>query len=58
MLNVPSPATGVIAGTVPGGGGWDDTPLAVCQKSGADIFLTEPQAAEKDILRAKAEGQE
>lgn len=48
MLNVPSPATGVTAGTVPGGGGWDDpSPLALCQKTGQEVLLTEPQAAEK-----------
>lgn len=50
---MPSPATGVTAGTVSGGGGWDDPPLALCQKSGADELLAEPQAEEKDILELK-----
>lgn len=39
----------------PWGGGWDDThpPPALCQQSGADIFLAEPQAAEKDVLESR-----
>lgn len=54
MLNVPSPATGVTAETVPGvGDGMTPPPRALCQQSGADVFLAEPQAAEKDILESR-----
>lgn len=38
----------------PWGGGWDDPPPpALCQQSGADVFLAESQAAEKDILESR-----
>lgn len=54
MLDVPSPATGVTAGTVPGGGGWDDPlPLGSLPKNWARCTPHRTSGSRKDILEPR-----
>lgn len=53
MLDVPGPATGVTAGTTPGGGGWVTTFLGTLPENWRRYTPHQALGSSKDILEPK-----